>query len=158
MKNDNFKSNRNYIFCEQLLKSTPDKIFTLLCPKREYEWIETWNCNIMFSESGFAEPDCIFTTEFPGDEKETWYVDKYEKDKIIQFIRFAESRIIKYRITLTDNQNGTTTAKWEQLITSLNEKGNLYIENFNDTDFRKKIKGLEKMLNHYLKTGEMLKL
>jgi hypothetical protein len=157
MKNDNFKSNRSYVSCEQLLNSTPDRIFPLLCPKREYEWIETWKCDMIFSKSGYAEQDCVFSTEFPGDVKEMWIVDKYEKDKMIQFIKFSESRIIRYCISLTDNNNGTTTAKWEQTITSLNNEGNLYIENYSSADFYKKIKSLEKMLNHYLETGKMLR-
>jgi hypothetical protein len=157
MEDKNFTAKRRYIFCEQLLQSSPEKVFPLLCPKREFEWIDTWDCEIIFSKSGYAEPDCVFSTNFPGDVKETWYVDRYEKNKLIQFIKYSEPRLIKYTITLTGNNNGTTTAKWEQLITALNNDGNLFIENFSDEDFNKRIKGLEKKLNHFLLTGEMLK-
>jgi hypothetical protein len=155
MGNKIFKSKRHYVFCEQLLNSSPAKIFPLLCPKKEFDWLETWNCDIIFSESGFAELDCVFKTDFPGDVKETWIVDRYEKDKIIQFIKFSEPRVIRYTISLTDKNDGTTTAKWEQTITSLNNEGNLYIENYQNAEFEKKIKGLEKILNHYLETEKM---
>jgi hypothetical protein len=158
MEDNSFKAKRSYVFCEQLLQAGPDRVFPLLCPKREFDWIDTWDCDIIFSKSGFAEQDCVFSTEFPGDVKETWFVDRYEKDKLIQFIKYSESRVTKYTITLTENSGGTTTAKWEQLITSLNNDGNLYIENFSDEEFGKKIKGLEKKLNHYLSTGEMLRV
>ena len=158
MEKNNFKSKQLYIYCEQLLNSSPNIIFPLLCPNREYEWIETWKCEIIFSNSGFAELDCVFKTDFPGDVKETWIVDRFEKDKIIQFIKFSEPRVIRYRITLTDNNNCTTTAKWEQTITSLNNEGNSYIENFSESNFINRIKALEKMLNYYLTTGKMLKL
>lgn len=157
MGNKTFQSKRHYVLCKQLLNSTPEKIFPLLCPKMEYEWIEPWECNIIYSNSGFAEQDCIFSTEFPEDIKETWIVDRYEKDKVIQFIRFSEPRVIRYCISLFDNNNETTTAKWEQTITSLNEEGNLYVDNFSDEDYRKEIKILEKMLNYFLKTGKMMK-
>ena len=130
----------------------------MLCPKREYDWIETWNCDIIFSNSGFAELDCVFNTNFPGDVKETWIVDKYDKGKNIQFIRFSEIRVMRYSISLIDNIDGTTTAKWELIMTSLNNEGNLYIENFSNLEFTNRLKALEKMLNYYLTTGEMLRM
>jgi hypothetical protein len=153
----NFAARRHYVYHEQLLNSTPDKIFPLLCPKREYEWIETWKCDILFSNSGFAELDCVFNTEFPGDVKETWVVDKFDKDKNIQFIRFSDIRVMRYCISLFNNNNGTTSAKWELIITSLNTEGNIYIEKFSDVDFANRVKALEKMLNHYLAKGEMFR-
>ena len=153
----NFISKRHFVSAKQLLNATPDKVFPLLCPKREYEWIPTWDCEIIHSKSGFAELDCIFTTNFPGDGKETWIVDRYEKNKEIQFIRCSESRAIRYSISLTENNNGTSTAIWEQTITALNSAGNNYIENFDNEGFSTKIKMLEKLLNHFLETGNMLK-
>ena len=44
------------------------------------------------------------------------------------------------------------------MITSLNNDGNLFIGNNSEEEFRKKIKGLENKLNHYLTTGEMLRV
>lgn len=152
-----FIRKQGYLKAEQTLKATPDKVFPLLCPTREYDWIETWKCELLFSQSGIAELDCIFATHFPGDEREIWVVDRYEPNELIQFIRFSESRVIRYRITLTDNNNGTTTASWEQTITALNEAGNRYVESLSNIEFGQKIKGLENMLNHYLETGKMLK-
>lgn len=141
----------------QLLAAPPEKVFPLLCPTREFDWIETWNCELVFSKSGFAELDGVFTTNFPGDDKDVWVIDRYEPNVLIQFVRVSENRVIRYRITLTANGNGTTSAIWEQTITALTEAGNRYIENQSNEQFSKKIKGLEKQLNHYLETGEMLK-
>ena len=157
MNNINFKPAKKYVSCMQILQASPEKVFPLLCPKREFDWIDGWDCKIIYSESEYAEQDCIFTTDFPGDVKETWFVDKYEKNKQIQFIKFSEQRAVRYTISLSENNDGTTSAKWEQTIISLNSDGNLFIENFSDEEFNKKIKGLEEKMNHYLLTGEMLK-
>jgi hypothetical protein len=157
MEDKLFNAKRKYVSCEQLLKATPDRIFPLLCPKREFDWLETWKCDILFTKSGYAESDCVFRTDVPGDVKETWLIDRYEKNKTVQFIKFSEQRVIRYGIILTDNKNSTTAAKWEQTITSLNADGNLFIENFSDSEFEKKIKNLEKQLNYYLETGKMLR-
>ena len=49
-----------------MLKGTPDDIFPLLCPVREYEWLETWQCEMIYTKSGFTELDCIFKTSLPS--------------------------------------------------------------------------------------------
>jgi hypothetical protein len=50
------------------LAAAPDKVFPLLCPTREYDWIEAWKCRMIHSDSGYAEPDCIFKTDFPTNQ------------------------------------------------------------------------------------------
>lgn len=153
-----FQAKKKTIRCQQELSASAEKIFPLLCPKREYEWIAPWSCEILHSKSGYAELDCVFITDFPDDTKETWIVDRYEPNELIQFVRFAESRLIRYSITLRDNQNGTTTAVWEQTIISLNADGNRFFENISEDQYDQEIKTLEKMLNHYLKTNRKLEL
>ena len=131
--------------------------FPLLCPTREYEWIDGWECGMIYSESGFAEANCIFTTHFPNQGgAEVWVVSHYEPDREIQFVRVNELRGIRFSITLTDNGDGTTTAIWKQVATGLNEPGNEWIRNFSEDKFRQAVQIREKMLNHFLATHEML--
>ncbi len=152
-----FTAKRCSLSASQLLISSPAKVFPLLCPTREYDWIENWKCDLVFSQSGFAELDCIFATNFPGDEKDVWVVDQYQPNQVIQFIRVTENRVIRYRISLFDNANGQTTAVWEQTVTALTEAGNQYVEGLSSLEFGLKIKGLEILINYYLETGEMLR-
>jgi hypothetical protein len=152
-----FTAKRCFLSAEQHLNFTPEKVFPLLCPTREYDWIETWKRELIYSRSGFAELDCIFTTNFAGDEIEIWVVDRYEPNELIEFVRTAESRVIRHSIRLSNNGNGTTTLFWQQIVTALNEKGNQYVEKCSNEEFDKKTKSLEKLLSHYLETGKMLK-
>jgi hypothetical protein len=152
-----FTAKRCFLSAEQHLNFTPEKVFPLLCPTCEYDWIESWDCKLIYSKSGFAELDCIFTTNFEGDEKDVWVVDQHEPNKMIQFIRVSENRVIRYRISLTDIGDGQTTAIWEQTVTALTPAGNRYVESLTDLDFGLKMKRLEIMINFYLETGEMLK-
>jgi len=154
---EEFKAKRIFVSHKQLLKSTPDKVFPLLCPTKEYDWIETWKCNLIYSDSGFAEKDCIFVTGSPGNEERTWVVDEYEKNQYIQFIIFTNIYVIRYKISLTDKKDGTTEAVWEQIITALNKDGNDYVGNFSINEYQALIERLEKMINYYLETGKMLK-
>jgi len=156
---NNFISKRTIKNYVQNLNAAPDKIFPLLCPIMEYKWIQPWKCEMIFSQSGYAEDNCVFRTDFPDDiEPENWIVSQYEKDKTIQFIRFNNSIVIRYNITLVDNGDSTTDAVIEQIITGLNEKGNKYIDSYKDELYIEEVSTLERMLNHYLNTGKMLEI
>jgi hypothetical protein len=74
---DGFTAVREAKSGTQRLVATPEKVFPLLCPTREYDWIEHWRCQMVHSESGFAELDCVFTTDFPHVGDETWVVSVY---------------------------------------------------------------------------------
>ncbi len=66
--------------------------------------------------------------------------------------------VIRHNITLIDNQDGTTDAEVEQIFSGLDDRGNKYIESYDDEAFIEEVVTLEKMLNHYLETGRMLKI
>ena len=68
------------------ISGTPEQVFPLLCPVREYDWIEDWDCVMVFSTSGIAELGCIFRTN-RGDGDEVWTVSRYEPGRVIGFVR-----------------------------------------------------------------------
>jgi len=154
--NNKFSALRTVKTAKQHLLAPPDKVFPLLCPTREYDWIESWKCRMVHSESGFAELDCIFVTEFPHEGEDVWVVSVYRLNEEIEFVRFNGRRVIRYSITQTDNGDGTTDAEWKQTLTGLDEDGNRLVESLTDEAYRQRIAGLERRLNHYLMTGEML--
>jgi hypothetical protein len=130
----------------------------LLCPVREYEWIEHWKCNLVFAESGYAEKDCIFKTNFPDDGPEKiWMVTKYIPNEKIEFVIINQNLAIRYCITLLSDNDGSTIAEWNQVITALNEKGEKYIDEFTQEKYAEEKKKLEEILNHYLTTNTMYK-
>ncbi len=154
-----FRSSRTIKRYKQKLNAPSNKVFPLLCPTMEYKWIQPWKCEMLFSQTGYAEDNCVFRTNFPSDlEPETWIVSQYEKDKTIQFIRFNNSIVIRYNIYLINNEDFTTDAIFEQIITGLNEKGNDYVEAYSDELYVEEISTLGKLLNYYLEKGEMLNI
>ena len=137
----------------------PEKVFPLLCPIREYEWIEVWKCELVYSESGVAEQDCVFKTNFPSEgPEETWVVSRYEAPRLVEFVRINPWRSMRYTISLTDNGDGTTRADWTQIITALNEEGMALLQQVTAEVYREKMTSLESILNHYLTTGQMKRL
>lgn len=143
----------------QKLAAPPSAVFPLLCPVREYDWIEHWNCRMVWSESGVAEENAIFTTRFPGDPaEEVWVICRYEPDERIEFVRvIPEHRVIRYDISLKTLGEEKTEAHWTHTVTGLSEAGNAEIETLPETHYSQIVARLERMLNHYFKTGEMLR-
>jgi hypothetical protein len=152
-----FKSVRVVKEYTMTLLAEPEAVFPLLCPVREYEWIEPWACEMIYSDSGVAENNAVFKTNFPpqGGE-EMWIVCRYEKNRAIEFLRLAPGfKVNRLDIRLTAGA-GTTTATWTNTYTGLSESGNQWILKLTDATFRAEKAAIEKMLNHYLETGTML--
>ncbi len=144
---------------ELTIDADPRKVFPLLCPVREYEWIEPWQCQLRYTESGVAENNCIFETDFPHNGgREIWIVSRYEKDRCIEFVRFtADEKIIKLDIQLTSAQMGHTRLMWRKTFTGLSSKGNRIVAAMAG-DFAPEAERIAGMLNYYLSTGKMLSL
>jgi hypothetical protein len=141
---------------KMLLAAAPGAVFPLLCPTREYDWIDTWKCRMIFSDSGFAEQDCIFKTDFPSDGPEdTWVVSRHEPPVLIEFVRVNALRAIRYTIRLRETAAGDSEADWRQVVTGLNDEGNAFVRGLDENAFSQRMGEVEKMLNHYLVTGQM---
>lgn len=152
-----FKPIRKILTARQQLQAPPSSVFALLCPVREYDWIETWRADVVYTDSGVAEDNCIFKTALGDQGEEVWVVSRYEPDRAIQFVRFGGGRVIRYNIALAPNPDGTTTAEWTQILTGCDASGNRAVESQTESAYRQRIAGLERMLNHYLTTGQMLR-
>lgn len=141
----------------QTVDAEPQAVFPLLCPVREYDWLPAWDCRLVYTESGVAERGCVFQTDHPGDGGvDTWVVSHHEPARKIGFVRVNPLRTIQYDIDLRPNGDASTTLEWRQLITALDEEGDRHVAALKEEDFAAMIRSLEKMLNHYLETGEPL--
>jgi hypothetical protein len=57
---------------------------------------------------------------------------------------------------LTGNADGTTTLRWEQTITALDDDGDRHVAALKEDEFANMIVALEPMIEHYLKTDEVV--
>ncbi len=139
----------------QHVHAEPEAIFPLLCPVREFDWIPTWECEIVYTESGLAEEGCVFQTSGDGGA-DTWVISRYQPPERISFVRVNSLRAIRYDIYLEPVGDGSTKLRWEQEITALNEDGDRHVAAQRREDFAATIATVERMLEHYLKTGEAM--
>ena len=161
-----FTAKRMQITQEGRINASVDQVFPLACPYEEYKWIDGWDCDIIYSESGKIEDGCIFTEErsvpLLHDAEggaTTWYAVLHDPDDFrLHFVLVTDISIIKYKIEMEAAVDGATLVTLDMVLTALNERGNTFIAN----DGRKKVSamlmGLGHMLKHYSEAGEMLKL
>jgi hypothetical protein len=144
---------RATVAVERRFNATPDKLFPLLCPTTEFDWLPGWNCELLHSKSGYAEYNAIFRTDFFGFE-EIWVCSHYEPGKAIEYCRFSQDLCAVMEIKLVDHMDGTATGRWVITLSALNEQGNAMVE-----ELESKYQGMDKPLDaiaHYVDTGQML--
>ncbi len=136
------------------VKTTVDKFFQLLCPTREADWIPGWDCKLIYTESGYAEDKCIFTTD-SGDHngKVVWVFSGYKRNDYIDLTLFRKDYLTNMFITVADNKDGTVTGTWYLTHTALNENGNRVIEKMDNPESTQK--NAHMIINKYLNHTDM---
>jgi len=151
-----FKADHITVTEEMHIPCPPETVWPQLCPTREYDWIETWKCELVHSESGYNELGCVFRTDFPTEgDADTWTTSRFDPFERIEFIRTNSIRTIRFVIELEPDAEGTTL-RWTHHVTPLNEQGNEYVKT-KPQAFKTQAAALRAMLSHYLTTGEMLR-
>ncbi len=136
-----------------------DEVFPLLCPVREREWLDGWDCTIIFSRSGLVEQDCVFTTPHHGSSETVWQVTHYDPEKyVIAFNRVTpHENVVAIRIGLERSGDASCRSQIEYIYTGLSGEQNAYIESRLEREFITGMQWWERAINHYLETGTRLK-
>jgi len=152
--------------------AAPEKVFPLLCPVREADWIPGWRYKLIYSDSGVAELGCVFTTQDPvvesskyssrtdgrdGNPTETtWICTDYDPAAFrIAYVWIRPGLVateLWIRLTLDGSQ---TRSHIRFRYTGLSPEGNALVESYDQRWFEEKMRGWETAINHYLDTGQM---
>lgn len=147
---------RKTVVYERLFHAQPSLVFKQFCPTREVDWIDGWTADLIWTTTGYAEADCIFTTPArnnigPG----LWVFTRLEPDRLLEAVRIIDNNVVEhFRIDLEDNGDGTCMGVWTLKFTALNEQGNVFVDALPEEDpaFDRVLAGLE----HFVTTGELL--
>ena len=157
-RHSNFKAKRvtrNYV---QTIQAPPSVVHSLICPVKEAEWLDGWDYSLIFSDSGFAEKGCVFTSRSTGEKDTIWLITKREDATCeTNFARITpDSRVAEVTVRAEDGGRQAARVHITYTITALTEAGNRFIENFTADNFAKDMKFWEATMNHYLETGKAL--
>jgi hypothetical protein len=143
----------------QHLNAAPPAVFELLCPVRETEWVNDWRPKLVLTDSGFAEPGCVFVT--PGiPEDAVWLMTEYDREAHrLEIIKVIPGVVIgRITVSLAADGDDACTADITYAYTSISEHGDRALEEFTDDHFKGFMMTWEKELNHYLNEGTKLEI
>lgn len=142
----------------QTIHATPEKVFPLLCPVREAEWLDGWRYNMIYSESGLVEEGAVFSTPCKDEEDTVWIVTKHDpKTYQVEFVRFTHrSRTCVLKIAVTSKDGNCSYVDVSYTYTGITPEGNDFINRFTQQAFVEAVVFWEKSMNSFLETGKRL--
>jgi hypothetical protein len=142
----------------QINMAPPERVFPLLCPVREAEWVPGWQYRLLYSRSGLAELGCVFTTPNEDRSETTWMVTEYDPAGfLIAFIWIHPGLVAaQIRLHLQPQSSGQTLARIQYTYTGLSQAGNAEVDRYDESWFRYKMQSWETAINHYLRTGKCI--
>lgn len=135
----------------------PTRVFPLLCPVREYDWIPSWEAEVVYSGSGFAELDCVFTTRSETDGPRTWICTRYQPSSAIEYTSFSScGYVMRLDIGLEPHGETMTRLNWCRRFIATSNEGNAWIAQMTPAGMAAATDKLARLLAYYLATGIML--
>lgn len=137
----------------QRLDAAPERVFPLLCPVRECEWVEGWAPELVASRSGIAERDCVFTTPAnPADA--IWYITRHEPERLLVEMLKITPGVTACRIEIQLLPEDThCLADVTYTHTSLGPEGDAFVAGFTEAAYRDFMQRWEGALNRFLASG-----
>lgn len=141
----------------QKLVASPDRVFPLLCPVREADWLDGWDPLVVFTTSGVAEPECVFMTK-AAPHPAIWFVTRHEPEGgFVEMLKISpEVTACRLQIQLAATSDGCE-ATITYSHTSLGPQGDVFVAGFTDGFYEGFMRKWETRMNHYLRTGETLR-
>jgi hypothetical protein len=136
----------------QTNNAPPQKVFPLLCPVREAEWVPGWQYRLIYSQSGIAEEGCVFTTPNDDGSETTWIVTDYDPAKFRIAFSWVHPEVMTAQISivLTPKAGDKTSARIRYTYTGLSSEGNQKIKSYDRKWFEQKMQGWEAAINQFL--------
>lgn len=140
----------------QAITAPPERVFPLLCPAAEAEWLDGWSFEMVHSASGFAEKGCVFLTRQHGAEPTLWLTTDYEPSERIRFVRFTPgAAVTEIEIRLAPAPHGSTV-DIAYTVTGLQPNAEAALAAFSGERWSAMMDFWERAANHYLATGNRL--
>ncbi len=142
----------------QRIEAAAEAVFPLLCPVREREYLEGWECRVDYSVSGLAEEGMIFSRRLAGEPETIWTVTEYDAGaRRIGFVQVTPGlRVGRVRIEVRETGAARCEVALRYAFTGLSEAGNRFVEGWTAEKFGADMDWFARSMEHYLQTGEKL--
>jgi len=135
----------------QTLHASPERVFPLLCPVREKEWLPDWDARMIYSASGVAEPGAVFVTQFDDEPEVTWIVAEHRPPARVHFARWHPGEmIVDLQLDLSESRPDTTWLDIRYIYTALSCAGATRIAAMTEEQWHGQMTFWESSLNQWL--------
>jgi hypothetical protein len=150
-----FKAQRRTLTLEREIPCRAEAIFPLLCPSRECDWVPGWASDLVYTDTGYIQEDCVFSTNDansfgPG----IWVCCRHEQNRRAEFVRLMEHIVFQLKISLEPVGENSTRVVWRILLTGLDAEGNQQLAAAPNLEARFQV-AIDALV-HYLDSGEMM--
>lgn len=126
-------------------------VFKAFCPIMEREWVPGWECKMVYSKTGIAEKNCVFTTKHNDLPEMIWICSIYEPGNEIEYVRTTPGNFVTVINIKTTKVNEYTECTVTYTHTALSSYGAQYISShFNEEQFMKQIDSWKNGISVYL--------
>ncbi len=141
----------------QKLVAPPERVFPLLCPVLEADWLDGWDPLAVYTDSGVAESGCVFITK-AAPHHAVWMVTRHEPEQgFVEMVKISpEVTACRLSIQLAAAGPGCE-ATITYSHTSLGPQGDAFVASFSEAFYDGFMREWETRMNHYLKTGAALR-
>lgn len=163
-----FNAERAHVNHEVMVKGDVDDCFSLVCPVAELKWIDDWQFDLIYSESGRNEKNNIFLEPSSGLAvlhsprlNTYWYTTLYDTENHrCHFVLLSQGLLVaKLEIKVEVLTEGNTLIKWDLTYTGLSKEGNKIIQ---EKDFKDRMFNMINFLGlsakHYIETGKIYRV
>lgn len=144
----------------QHIEALPERVFPLLCPVREAEWLDGWEYELLRSSSGLAEEGCVFRTQPPGGPETIWLVTRHEPASGRVELARVTAGLVATRLLVVVRPAGErdSAVRITYELTPTSEEGARQVAaSHSEEAFRASMEWWQRSMNHYLATGTLLR-
>jgi len=140
------------------LDAEPERVFPLLCPVLECDWLPGWTYTMAYSDSGVAERDAVFTTPERMHRTAVWTTITYEPPRQIEYLIVGGADlVVRLSIALAGASPGRCSVEWKMLFTASPAMAKMHLRReFSEEGFAAMMVARQRQLSHFLKEGRML--
>ena len=135
----------------QTLHATQARVFPLLCPEREKEWLPGWDARWIHSDSGVAEPGAVFATRHGHATDTIWLIAEHRPAHRVHMVRWhPETMVVDIELDLSSPQPDTTGLDIRYTFTATSATGQAQLEAMTLAQWNAQMKNWEDHLNAWL--------
>lgn len=135
------------------LPAPPDRIFPLFTPAGEKLWVDGWDPEMVYPESGATEEGMVFTTGRPDGSDSVWTITEYDTQNLrVAYVRVTPaSDVCTVAVRCEPGPKGGTQAHVTYTLTALTGYGSAYLaDDFSEEHHRKRMATWEEAITRYL--------